>query len=138
VTQLLTDFNEASGQHISIAYRNLLPVLFTSYRDGYVLSQLDQPAVHITKMSGFVEYGLIRCFMIASIPLGQVLPAVVAAAGGLLLRERHRPLARQHPAQPRPLQPAGHSPVHVPAESAAHRAGLRVLSPQSDLLPAEK
>mmetsp|Transcript_9536 Transcript_9536/g.14242 ORF Transcript_9536/g.14242 Transcript_9536/m.14242 type:complete len:237 (+) Transcript_9536:1230-1940(+) len=50
VSQLLTDFNEASGQHISVAYRQLLPVLVTTYRDGYVLSQLDQPAVHITKM----------------------------------------------------------------------------------------
>lgn len=50
VTRRLTDLNIASGEMVSRRYRDLLPYLFTSYRDGYVVSELDQPAVLITKM----------------------------------------------------------------------------------------
>jgi hypothetical protein len=50
LTALLTECNVASGELVTSTYRDLLPFLMTSFRDGYHIEQLDQDSVKITKL----------------------------------------------------------------------------------------
>ena len=50
LTALLTECNVASGELVTSTYRDLLPFLLTSFRDGYHIDQLDQDSVKITKL----------------------------------------------------------------------------------------
>eukprot|EP01036_Dinobryon_divergens_P024922 gene24922-33415_t len=47
---LLTESNVVSGELVTSTYRDLLPFLLTSFRDGYHIEHLDQASVKITKL----------------------------------------------------------------------------------------
>lgn len=57
VIQRLTTFTIEKGEYVSSAWRDLFPQLLTQYRDGYIISGLDQPYVTIGKMF-YSEYWL--------------------------------------------------------------------------------
>jgi len=48
---LITDFTVDSGEYISNTYKELLPFLFTHYRDGYVVNNLTAPKIQYSLMS---------------------------------------------------------------------------------------
>lgn len=50
VTALLTDFTVSHGDDTMHAWRNMIPHLWTTYRDGYVFSGFDQTTVSVQRM----------------------------------------------------------------------------------------
>lgn len=50
-TALLTNFTVAHGDDTMLEWRNMIPKIWTTYRDGYVVSGLDQPTASIKRMS---------------------------------------------------------------------------------------
>ena len=50
VTALLTDFTVSHGDTTTNAWRDMLPVIWTTYRDGYVFSDFDKPTVSVQRM----------------------------------------------------------------------------------------
>ena len=50
IVSLLTAFTTSEGEHISNSWRDLFPVLLTTYRDGYVMKNLDQPTIAFDRM----------------------------------------------------------------------------------------
>ena len=49
-TALLTDFTVAHGDETMLAWRKMIPQIWTTYRDGYVFSGLDQSTVSVQRM----------------------------------------------------------------------------------------
>lgn len=50
VVSLLTAFTTSEGTFVSESWRDLFPVLLTTYRDGYVMKNLDQPTIAFDRM----------------------------------------------------------------------------------------
>jgi len=50
VTALLTDFTVSHGDDTMHAWRNMIPHIWTTYRDGYVFSGFDQTTVSVQRM----------------------------------------------------------------------------------------
>ena len=50
IAQLLTNVSVTSGDVTSQKYKDLFPVLLTTYRDGYVMKNLDQPTISFDRM----------------------------------------------------------------------------------------
>jgi len=49
-TALLTDFTVSHGDHTMHAWRDMLPHIWATYRDGYVFSGFDQPTIAVKQM----------------------------------------------------------------------------------------
>ena len=47
VRSLLTDFTVANGDETSKAWRDLFPTLLTTYRDGFIVKDLDKKEVNL-------------------------------------------------------------------------------------------
>ncbi len=50
IVQRLTEFSNNQANFMSKAWADIFPVILTTYRDGYVIGDLDKPTVSITKM----------------------------------------------------------------------------------------
>jgi hypothetical protein len=48
IVKLLTDFTVEAGDYTSRQWKDLFPNLLATYRDGYIVTDRDQPQVKIT------------------------------------------------------------------------------------------
>lgn len=69
--KLLTEFTVDAGDYTSNQWKALFPNILATYRDGYIITNRDQPEVKITASTSLLSY-----FPLPT--LCSVLPAMVA------------------------------------------------------------